>query len=234
VVESAARSTYHALQLALDRPLLGGLEAHAAYTWSRSRDDASAFLATDGNDNTPQDSRNVAAEWGPSDFDVRHRAVLSVIWTPAARSRVTRDWQFAALVSVQSGRPFTPRLSADNSNTGNTGGATFASDRPDVVPAGQGVASYGGVDFAVPARYTFGNAGRNSLRGPGALTVDVSAGRRVTRPGGRWLELRVEVFNAFDRRNGQLPDSFVDHATFGQSLSAAPRRQWQIAARLGF
>ena len=39
-------------------------------------DDTSAFLATDGDDNTPQDSRNLAAEWGPSDFDVRHRLVV--------------------------------------------------------------------------------------------------------------------------------------------------------------
>lgn len=234
VVESAARSTYHALQLALDRPLRGGLEAHAAYTWSRSFDDASAFLATDGNDNTPQDSRNLAAEWGPSDFDVRHRAVVSVIWTPAARAWLWRDWQVAALVSAQSGRPFTPRLSTDNSNTGNTGGATFASDRPDVVPVGHGLAAFGGAGFAIPARYTFGTAGRNSLRGPGSLSVDVSVGRRWTRGDRRTLDVRLEAFNVFDRRNGALPDSFVDHATFGQSLSAAPGRQWQIVGRLGF
>ena len=49
----------------------------ASYTWSKSMDDQSAFLATDGNDNTPQDSRNLAAEWGLSDFDVRHRGVVS-------------------------------------------------------------------------------------------------------------------------------------------------------------
>ena len=234
VVESGARSTYHGLQLALDRPLRDGLEAHAAWTWSRSVDDASAFLATDGNDNTPQDSRDVAAEWGPSDFDVRHRAVLSLIWAPAARAWPWRDWQIAALVSAQSGRPFTPRLSTDNSNTGNTGGATFASDRPDVVAPGQGVAAYGGYGFALPARYTFGTAGRNILRGPGAVAVDVSVGRRLRRGARRALEIRLEAFNVFNRRNGALPDSFVDHATFGQSLSAAPGRQWQIVGRLGF
>jgi hypothetical protein len=94
-------------------------------------DDASAFLASDGNDNTPQDSRNLAAEWGPSDFDVRHRFVASLTWSPGAAHLAPffRDWQLAALVTMQSGRPFTPRLSVDNSNTGNSGGATFASAR---------------------------------------------------------------------------------------------------------
>jgi hypothetical protein len=50
----------------------------------------------------------------------------------------------------------------------------------------------------------------------------------------RALELRVEIFNALSRQNLNLPDSFVDHPTFGQSLSAQPARQAQLAARLTF
>jgi hypothetical protein len=240
MVESQARSTYHGLQVSLDRRLQQGLEAHAAYTLSRSMDDASAFLASDGNDNTPQDSRNLGAEWGRSDFDARHRFVASVTWssTGARESWMLRNWQVSALFTAQSGRPFTPRLSVDNSNTGNTGGATFASDRPDVLtgtPApGQATFSYGGQTFVMPARYTFGNAGRNILTGPGYAALDALVSRRFDLGGHRRMELRAEVFNVLNRYNGRLPDSFVDHATFGQSLAAFPPRQFQIAARIVF
>jgi hypothetical protein len=240
MVESRARSAYHSLQLSLDRRLTAGVEAHAAYTLSRSMDDASAFLASDGNDNTPQDSRNLAAEWGLSDFDVRHRFVASVTWNGGADEPRwwLRHWRVAALFAAQSGRPFTPRLSTDNSNTGNTGGATFASDRPDVLTGsaapGQETFTYGDRTFVLPARYSFGNAGRNILTGPGYASLDMSVGRVVNAGSRRTLEFRVEIFNVLNRYNGQLPDSFVDHATFGKSLGAFPRRQLQIAVRLNF
>jgi hypothetical protein len=86
----------------------------------------------------------------------------------------------------------------------------------------------------IPARYTFGNAGRNTLTGPGSATLDALVSRRIGLGHRRWMELRAEIFNALNRYNGQLPDSFVDHVTFGQSLAAFPARQYQIAARITF
>jgi outer membrane receptor protein involved in Fe transport len=240
LVESHARSTYHGLQVGLDRQVFRGVGFHAAYTWSRAMDDASAFLASDGNDNTPQDSRDLAAEWGPSDFDVRHRLVLSAIWhVPAAgRSAFFRNWQVSAIFTAQSGRPFTPRLSFDNSNTGNGSGATFAFDRPNVLdgpaPPNQPAVTYDGRTFVIPPSYTFGDAGRNPLTGPGYAALDVLVSRRVALDSRRAIELRLEVFNLLNRRNDQLPDSFVDRATFGQSLATYPPRQLQLAARFSF
>jgi Carboxypeptidase regulatory-like domain/TonB dependent receptor-like, beta-barrel len=240
LVESQAWSSYHALQLSAVRRYSRHLAFRASYTWSKSLDDASAFLATDGDDNTPQDSRNVAAEWGPSDFDVRHRLVLTATYDlPAVGdSPFLRDWQVSAVFSAQAGRPFTPRVSFDNSNTGNIGGGTFAYDRPNVVegavPPGATPVSYDGRTFVVAPPFTFGNAGRNSLTGPSYAALDAAIARRVTFGAARWLELRLEVFNALNRQNLQLPDSFVDRATFGESLSAFPPRQLQLAARLTF
>jgi hypothetical protein len=240
LVESKASSTYHGLQLSVDRQLLRRFELHGAYTLSKSMDDASAFLASDGNDNTPQNSRDPDAEWGPSDFDVRHRIVASTIWhIPAVgQSAILRDWQVSAIFTAQSGRPFTPRLSFDNSNTGNSGGATFASDRPNVLvgpPAsGQSTFSYNGRTFVIPPRYTFGDAGRNELTGPGYAALDLLVSRRIRLGSSRSVELRLEIFNALNRRNDQLPDSFVDRATFGQSLSTYSPRQMQLAVRFSF
>src|SRR4051812_13413350 len=149
LVESTSTSTYHAFELSASRRTHRGLSLRAAYTLSNSMDDTSAFLATDGDDNTPQDSRNLAAEWGPSDYDVRQRLVLTgSIRTPDAGPRIARNWEAGAVFTAQSGRPFTPRVSVDNSNTGNVGGGTFAYDRPNIItgtaPSGAKVVTYNG------------------------------------------------------------------------------------------
>ena len=68
---------------------------------------------------------------------MRHRFVGSVTWErPIASRRGLRGWQASVVFTAQSGRPFTPRVSFDNSNTGNIGGGTFAYDRPNLVAAG--------------------------------------------------------------------------------------------------
>ena len=239
LVESDASSSYHALQLTAARRALRGVTFRGAYTLSRSMDDTSAFLATDGDDNTPQNSRDLAAEWGPSDFDVRQRLVVSGSYEvpPGARWRWLRHWQASGVLTAQSGRPFTPRVSFDNSNTGNVGGGTFAYDRPNVISqsATDGAyVIYRGRTFAIAPRYSFGNAGRNSLTGPGYVTIDAMIARRIVVASRRSLQLRLEAFNLLNRSNYQLPDSFIDHITFGQSLAAYPPRQLQLAARFVF
>jgi hypothetical protein len=144
----------------------------------------------------------------------------------------------SAIFSAQAGRPFTPRVSFDNSNSGNMGGGTFAYDRPNVVtgtpPPGLQTVSYGGQTFAIAPPFTYGNAGRNSLTGPSYASLDAVISKRMELRGTSALDLRLEIFNALNRKNYQIPDSFVDRATFGQSLSAFPPRQLQLAARFTF
>ncbi len=236
LVESTGWSDYNALNATVTRRLRHGIELRAAYTLAKAMDNTSAFLATDGDDNTPQDSRNLAAEWGPSDFDVRQHIVLTgLVSTPASGPAWRRNWQASALFTAMSGRPFTPRVSYDNSNTGNVGGGTFAYDRPNVVPAGTpGAVSYNGQYFLIAPQYTFGTAGRDSLVGPAYATLDLMLSRQVSLGEHRQLSLRLEAFNALNRKNLQLPDSFVDHPTFGQSLAAYPPRQVQLVARYTF
>jgi hypothetical protein len=240
LVESQGSSTYHALELGAVRRPARGASFRVAYTLARSMDDASAFLATDGDDNTPQNSRDLAAEWGPSDFDVRQRLVLTgtVESSSHAERWFARDWQASAVFTAQSGRPFTPRVSFDNSNTGNVGGGTFAYDRPNIVqgtpPAGTPTVTYDGRILAIAPQYTFGNAGRDSLTGPGYAALDAMVSRRIHAGERRLLTVRLEVFNALNRKNYQLPDSFVDRVTFGQSLAAYPPRQLQLAVRFAF
>jgi len=237
LIQSTSTSRYNALDVTVSRRSSGGTWLRAAYTLSNSMDDTSAFLATDGDDNTPQDSRNLAAEWGPSDYDVRHRLVLTGAWeAPDSAPALLRHWQASAVFTAQSGRPFTPRVSFDNSNTGNIGGGTFAYDRPNVVTGTppSGAVSYNGKYFVIAPQYTFGDAGRDSLVGPAYASLDAMVSRQVHLGGRKQLSLRLEIFNALNRRNLQLPDSFVDRVTFGQSLAAYAPRQIQVSARLSF
>jgi hypothetical protein len=234
-IEPAASSVYNALELRVERRQLHGLWLRGAWTWGHAIDDQSAFLASDGNDNTPQDSSHPAAERGSSDFDVRHRVVAAVIWQmPARKSRWLQGWQVSALLSAQTGRPFTPRVSTDNSNTGNLGGQ-FGYDRPNEVPPGTpGAVAYEGRTFLTAPPYAFGDAGRNILTGPVFISLDTAIVRTVSLGRSRQLELRAEIYNLTNRANLDLPDSFVDRPTFGQSLSAAPGRLAQLAARFRF
>jgi hypothetical protein len=233
LVEPEAASVYHALQVRAERSAKHGLWLRAAWTWGKSIDDQSAFLASEGNDNTPQDSRAPEAERGLSDFDVRHRFVTAAIWQIPAVGESTwgRDWQVSALLTTQSGRPFTPRVSVDNSNTGNLGGQ-FGYDRPNEVAVGtSGAAEYAGRAFLVAPRYSFGNAGRNILIGPAFVSLDTAVVRTVRFGTRQRLELRAEIYNLMNRTNPGLPGSFVDRPTFGTSVTAAPGRLAQLAAR---
>ncbi len=236
LVEPEATSVYHALQVRAERSAKHGLWLRGAWTWGKSIDDQSAFLASEGNDNTPQNSAAPQLERGLSDFDVRHRLVTAAIWQiPAIGDSVWgRDWQVSALLSAQSGRPFTPRVSFDNSNTGNLGGQ-FGYDRPNEVAVGTpGAVEYGGRAFHIAPPFTFGDAGRNILIGPAFVSLDTAVVRTVRFAARQRIELRAEIYNLLNRTNPGLPGSFVDHPAFGTSVSAAPGRLAQIAARWAF
>ena len=87
----------------------------------------------------------------------------------------------------------------------------------------------------MPPPYTFGNAGRNSLRGPGYASFDVGMSKQM-RPAARGaLTVGLQVFNLFNRANFDLPEHYVDEpTTFGRIFSAKAPRQVQLAARVAF
>jgi hypothetical protein len=240
LVESAGRSRFDSLQATFDRAMSHGVSVRAVYTLSKSMDDASAFLGTPADPNYPQNSRDLGAEWAPSSFDVRHRLAFSYILDLPRTNRWTRGMQIQGITVMHSGQPFTPILRFDNSNTGNTGGTTAGSDRPNVV--GDPELSNPSADawfntkaFAIAAPYTFGNAGRNSLRGPGYASFDLAVSRRVEVRGRTALTVGLQVFNLFDRTNFNLPEHYADEpSTFGRIFSAKAPRQVQLTARLGF
>jgi hypothetical protein len=84
-------------------------------------------------------------------------------------------------------------------------------------------------------RYTFGNAGRNILRGPGLFSIDLSLSRNFRLREGWSLSLEAQSFNVLNHTQFNLPEAFADNpATFGKILSAEAPRQIQLACRLSF
>ena len=250
LIESAAGSTYHSMQASLERRLAGSIHFLGAYSFSRSIDDASDFLATNGDENYPQDNSRLYLERGLSNFDLRHRFTFTTLFnlpnrigtrrvglSPGVASILFSNWQLGAIVWAQSGFPFTPRLSRDNSNTGNVGGL-FGADRPHLVSDPcldrQTPDRLFNTDaFRMPDRYTFGNSGRNILTGPGYANFDVSLLKRFALRGDSWMEFRAEFFNLFNTPPFGLPARDADQpGSFGKILSAGPARQIQFALRL--
>jgi outer membrane receptor protein involved in Fe transport len=238
-VESAGRSTYDSLQVSFSRPLSHGVAVSAAYTYSRTLDDASAFLGTTGDTNFPQDSQNMAAQFGRSSFDYPHRFSTSFSVQLPSGNAVTRNTELRGIVTVQSGQTFTPILRFDNSNTGNTGQQS-GSDHPNLegnpaLSSPTAAQWFNVAAFAVPPPYTFGNAGRNILRGPAFASVDLSLARRIPLKSRTALWFEAQVFNLLNRTNFDLPELYVDEpATFGRIFSAKAPRQVQFAVRLSF
>jgi hypothetical protein len=239
MTESGGDSEYQSLQVMFNRQLANRLSVLASYTFSKSMDDTSAFLPTSADQNFPQDSHDYHLEHALSSFDEPNRATIAFVYRIPGNSRWTRGFEASSIITAQSGEPFTPELSTDNSNTGNTGG-NFGIDRPNVLfnptlsnPTPQ--EWFNTAAFAIPPEYTWGDAGRNILRGPALFTVDFSLRRRFTLREGITLTAEAQSFNMLNRANFNLPDAFADQPlTFGKIFSAQDPRQIQFALRLRY
>jgi Carboxypeptidase regulatory-like domain/TonB dependent receptor/TonB-dependent Receptor Plug Domain len=253
---NGGHSEYHALQLSAQKRFSRRYQLQASYTLSRAMDNLQAQLNADVNNASvyPQDPYDRDIDWARADFDVRHVVQANFVWDLPGRSgsALLDGWQFNGIVTARSGVPFTPALGATNwSRSGNTSGE----DRPNLTP-GIDAADLilGGPDryfdtsaFALPVPGTFGNAGRNILTGPSYAMTNVSLVKntRIGALGGSGqLQLRLEVFNLFNRPNFATPDRVVFAAAAANEapLSTAGRitrtvtssRQVQLGVKVLF
>jgi outer membrane receptor protein involved in Fe transport len=252
LIESRGSSRYNALQVRYqDRPAFG-TSILLTYTLSKSTDDASGFFTSAGDPNFPQNSLDPGAERGPSSFDTRHRLSAAYVkelpFGPdqalgrlGLLSRVLANTDFELVATVHSGRPFTVALlpDVDNSNTGRSNLGFGYNDRPNVsgdtsLPRGTADAWFNTAAFSMPAFGTFGNSGRNTLRGPGYRSLNVALVKRIRLTTSGSIDLRAEAFNITNRVNFDLPDAFFGSPTFGRILSAGSPRRFQFGVRTVF
>ncbi|HEY7413093.1 MAG TPA: TonB-dependent receptor [Vicinamibacteria bacterium] len=211
-VTSLGYSRYDALWLQLTKRFSGGLQLNGSYTLSHSRDTNS--LSSQGV--VVQDSFNLAGDYADSDYDARHRYVLSAIWElPFRGNKFLEGWQIGVISQGQSGNPITV-VTNINTFTGNPNlrpdlvGTIVVDGRPEhwfsnevCDPRIAGSCTPASV-FALPVSpggvFHMGNLPRNAIIGPSFFNTDLSLTKK-TRFGRTTLEIRAEVFNLFNHPN---------------------------------
>ncbi len=242
--QSTANSTYHSLQVSWNRRLSSGFSILGSYVWAKSLDLAS----NDGNSGTGNQATNPFRQnldKGPSDFDVRHRVVNSILWdVPLGRGAtgfkkyILAGWQINSIMTLQTGLPFSVTAGVDRSLAG------IGRDRADILRAPE---VYGNADrgamiaryfdttaFALPALGTFGTSSRNLLYGPGLINLDAGAFKNFRFSERRRLEFRWEIFNALNKPNFGNPIGAFQNGAFGRITSARDPRIMQAALKLYF
>jgi outer membrane receptor protein involved in Fe transport len=242
VRDNAGDSNYHSGQLTLDRKFSRGVLLRGAYTYSKLIDDTSEVFTTTGSSSVSQNIFNQKADYGLSAYDRRHRFVGTYIWDlpyphnednmgMKVLSQVTRGWQWAGIVTAQTGSPQTISDGFDAIGTGRasarpsigSASAPFGSIGIDATQLGAKVpvgtvflgpiqACLRGSPACVPQPVTnfhfviegpgvLGNVGRNTFVGPGQWFYNTSVQRSFKFLERQSLTLRIELFNAFNHPN---------------------------------
>ena len=246
---SGANSIYNSLQVRLQKRLSHGIMINGTYTYAKSIDDASSIGG--GTPIVVQDSNNLGAEYGLSSFDIRHQARINYLyelpfggghrfaqkgWTAAFFG----NWRFSGNIGAQTGTPYTAQvLGTSTANLG--GGGVFATRADQICNPNAGALGapldYFNTDcFVVPPAGQLGNAGRNTIIGPGMFIWNAQFGK--TFPFGKdhehRLDLRWEVTNITNTPNLTGLSTLVNSVTFGQVTGAGAMRAMNIVTRFTF
>jgi hypothetical protein len=215
------RGQYHSMQLSLTKRFSQGFTLQANYTWSKGLDNYGDFVM-------PWYFPNAdAMQWGPSDFDHRHRTVLSWVWdlpktggNNAFSRAVLHGWQWTGIGQYQSGSPYNIKSGRDNSQTG------LGNDRPKLTgvspdaPAGADKRVWFNPGaFAVNDVGTFGELGRNVFYGPHLFNFDIGMFKNFRVTERVSTQFRAEMFNIFNQTNFSNPNTTVTGGGFGAITS---------------
>jgi len=135
--DNVGNSTYHGLEASLQKRFSRGLSFNAAYTWSHSIDQAMEHLISGGSNSFLQNEHDLRQQRGASDFDYRHRFVLSYVYelpfgagrsygTSGPLAEIIGGWRISGTTATHTGRPFTIFSSTNNSVVQTRGGLTNA------------------------------------------------------------------------------------------------------------
>jgi len=243
-------SNYHSLQVTAERRFTRGLSWLGAYTYAHSIDNVPLQQGGGLDGPMPQDIRYRFLDRGTSGFDIKHRTSQSVIYDlPFGKGRhfgvsnsllnaIVGGWQINGILTLQGGLPFTPTLATSVSNAGGS--------RPDRLTNGQlsnpTIARWfdtsfntAGAAWSTPRQYTYGNGGRNTLRGPHRTNLDCSIFKEVPIAERYRVQFRAEFFNAFNHPQFDLPNATIGSAAAGViSSTVGSPRDIQLSLRLTF
>ncbi len=258
----AGFSYYNALQVKLEKRFSYGLQFLNSFVWGKAIDNSGQSLDTNGgNDASPQDVRNLAAEKGLSNYDQKFTNVTSVVYQlPVGKGKKFGDslhpaldaviggWEFSVINNALSAPPLNLRAWAGNipaafQTVGNLagfrGGETF---RPNVLgpvlavnPQDVTNTFFNTANVVLPTdpSQPFGNSGRNSVRGIGLQQTDLGVHKNFQLPRESMrLQFRAEFFNVMNHTNFTAPNTDRNSAAFGTIRGWQPPRQVQFALKL--
>lgn len=230
-------SSYNGMMLRFSQRFNRGMSFRATYTFSKSIDDASTFDGT-----VAQNFRNIAAERGLSSFDRRH--VFDATWVFTSRfrenettllARLLKQWTLSGSITAETGLPLTAVLLGNQANVAGTGnlGSGRASATGQDLASSTGFFNLGA--FTTPAPGEYGNAGRNTIPGPGLVSLNLSFGRSFQfGESRRRLEFRAEGTNVLNQVNYTSFNTVVNATNFGLPIAAGNMRQLDAVIRFRF
>lgn len=244
---SEGASILHSGRLRLRKRMQKGISIGGSYTYSKSIDNASSIGG--GATVVAQNDLDLAAERGLSSFDQRHRAHINYTielpfgtnkrWLSSgdAAAIVFGDWTIQGGMNARSGSPFTPRVIG---SFADVAGGVNGTLRANVT--GQPVALDGPTvrlffntgAFVAPPGGQFGNARRNSIIGPGAVTFDLSLNKNIPLKDTRAFDFRFQVNNLLNHANYTSIDTVVNSPSFGRVVSVGTMRRIQFNTRFRF
>jgi hypothetical protein len=230
----SGNSEYEAGQIRLTRRLQKGVSANLFYTYSKALDDA--VLA--------QNFYDQAAERALSTTDRRH--VVTANWVlvspvdatrgflshPVWLSKALKDWTLSGSLTAETGLPQSATVQGNLDGT-----ASLAALRANAtgLPVNSGSGYVNAAAFSIPAAGTFGDAGRDTIEGPGMFVTNFSLGRSINlKSEQRRLEFRVDSTNTFNHVNPTGLITVVNSSQFGLITNAATMRQMTATLRLRF
>jgi len=236
-----ANSSYQSFQVKAEKSLSPRLSLLASFVWSKSIDDADTIIPGLFDSVGAQDERNLRLERGLSFSNPGRRVSAAYVYRlPDAHAAygLLRHWSVSGTVTLQDGTPLNPfYFSLDFANSGTP-------NRPDLVP-GQSISLprslrnstefFNTGAFTAPAPFTFGDAGRDILPGPGNNIFDLALSRQFRVGERHTLEFRANSFNIFNHPNWGIPGPNPDFGPFfGRIFSSGAPRRMQFALRYDF
>ena len=241
---STGRSSRHAGQLQVRRRLRNGLTATAQYTLANAMDDAASYAGANLSGTAfAQNWLDLEAEHGPSSFDQRHLLTVQFQYTTGVgvaggalvdgwRGSLLKGWTITSQLTTGSSLPLTPYYLTTTPGTGFTGAirASLTGSTPDA-PTGYYLNP---AAYTTPASGQWGDAGRNSARGPAQFSLN--AGITRTFPWGNRLNMdwRIDATNVLNRVTYSSVNTLVGSPQFGLPSEANQMRRVQTSLRMRF